>query len=158
ARESSIVLFKFLDRPSQVGQAVDAEFLPALTKHLEFDNVTLKEPGTGRPLLHGVNLRIEAGQRLALVGPDGMETPALRSLIPPCPHPDSGEIGADRNSLRWVTADPLRVQIAIVLQHNLVFNDAVANNIGWGDPSYPLPKIIEAAKVARAHQFIQNLP
>ena len=57
-----------------------------------------------------------------------------------------------------MTLDSLRAQIAIVLQHNLVFNDTVANNIGCGDPSYTLPQIIEAAKVAHAHHFIQKLP
>jgi ATP-binding cassette subfamily B protein len=57
-----------------------------------------------------------------------------------------------------VTLDSLRAQIAIVLQHNLVFNDTVANNIGCGDPAFTLPKIIEAAKTAHAHQFIQKLP
>lgn len=158
ARASSVVVFKFLDRAGAVGQAVDAEFLPAMTKYLEFDSVTLEEPGTGRPLLRGVNLRMEAGQRLAIVGPDDMEKHALVYLIPRFLDPTSGEIRIDRKNLRWVTLDSLRAQIAIVLQHNLVFNDTVANNIGCGDPSYPLPKIIEAAKIAHAHQFIQNLP
>jgi ATP-binding cassette subfamily B protein len=158
ARESAVVLFKFLDRPGAVGQAVDAEFLPALSKHLEFDNVSLKEPGTGRRLLQGVSLKIEAGQRVALVGPEDMEKHALVYLIPRFLDPNSGEIKIDRKNLRWVTLDSLRAQIAIVLQHNLVFNDTVANNIGCGDPGYQLPKIMEAAKVAHAHQFIQKLP
>jgi ATP-binding cassette subfamily B protein len=57
-----------------------------------------------------------------------------------------------------VTLDSLRAQIAVVLQHNLVFHDTVANNIGCGDPAYTLPQIIEAAKMAHAHHFIQKLP
>ena len=57
-----------------------------------------------------------------------------------------------------MTLDSLRAQIGLVLQNNLVFNDTVANNIGCGDPSYTLPQIIEAAKLAHAHQFIQRLP
>jgi ABC-type multidrug transport system fused ATPase/permease subunit len=57
-----------------------------------------------------------------------------------------------------VTLDSLRVQTALVLQHNLVFHDSVANNIGCGDPAYTLPQIIEAAKIAHAHHFIQKLP
>src|SRR5262249_18151787 len=72
--------------------------------------------------------------------------------------PSSGEIRIDSHNLRWVTLDSLRAQVGVVLQHNLVFNDTVANNIGCGDPSYRLPKIIEAAKIANAHQFIQKLP
>jgi ATP-binding cassette subfamily B protein len=158
ARESAVVLFQFLDRPGGVGQVVEAEFLPALAKSLEFDNVTLQEPGTGRKLLQGVSFTAPAGQRVALVGPDDTEKHAIVYLIPRFLDPTSGEIRIDRHNLRWVTLDSLRAQIAIVLQHNLVFNDTVANNIGCGDPSFTLPKIIEAAKVAHAHQFIQKLP
>jgi ATP-binding cassette subfamily B protein len=158
ARESAVVLFEFLDRPGGVGQVVEAEFLPPMSKLLEFDGVSLKEPGTGRRLLHGVSLTIPAGQRVALVGPDEMEKHALVYLIPRFLDPSSGEIRIDGKRLRWVTLDSLRAQTAIVLQHNLVFNDTVANNIGCGDKSYTLPQIIEAAKVAHAHQVIQKLP
>jgi ATP-binding cassette subfamily B protein len=157
-RESAAVLFKFLDRSGGVGQVVGAEFLPPMSKNVEFDEVSLQEPGTGRKLLQGVSLTIQAGQRVALVGPEDMEKHALVYLIPRFLDPNSGEIRIDGKNLRWVTFDSLRAQIAIVLQHNLVFNDTVANNIGCGDPSYNLPQIIEAAKVAHAHQFIQKLP
>ncbi len=158
SRDSAKVTFDFLTRTGSVGQGVEAEFLPALTNRLEFDNITLKEPGTERKLLRGVTLSVEAGQRIALVGPDDMEKHALVYLLPRFLDPTSGEIRIDRKNLRGVTLDSLRIQIAMVLQHNLVFNDTVANNIGCGDKSYTLAKIIEAAKVAHAHQFIQKLP
>jgi ATP-binding cassette subfamily B protein len=157
-RGSAVVLFEFLDRPGGVGQVVEAEFLPPLAKQLEFENVTLKEPGTGRKLLQGISLTIQAGQRVAIVGPEEMEKHALVYLLPRFLDPSGGEIRLDGKNLRWVTLDSLRAQIAIVLQHNLLFNDTVANNIGCGDKSYTLPQIIEAAKVAHAHQFIQKLP
>lgn len=157
-RQAAVILFKFLDRPGEVGQVVGAEFLPPLSDRLEFDNVSLREPGTGRPLLTNINLNIPAGRRVALVGPDEMEKHALIYLIPRLLDPDFGEIRIDQHSLRWVTFDSLRAQIAFVLQHHLLFNDTVANNVGCGDPSYDLPKIIEAAKIAHAHQFIQKLP
>jgi ATP-binding cassette subfamily B protein len=157
-RESAVVLFEFLDRQGGVGQDVAAEFLPGLSRQLEFENVTLKEPGTGRKLLQGVSLTIKAGQRVALVGPDEMEKHALVYLTPRFLDPNAGEIRIDGKPLPWVTLDSLRAQIAIVMQHNLVFNDSVANNIGCGDPSYTLPQIIEAAKLAHAHHFIQKLP
>ena len=158
ARESAVVLFNFLDRSSSVGQAVEAEFLPNLSRQLEFDNVSLNEPGTGRKLLNGVSMTVQAGQRVALVGPDDMQKHAFVYLIPRFLDPTAGEIRIDRKNLRWVTFDSLRASIAIVLQHNLVFNDTVANNIGCGDPSFQTAKIIEAAKVAHAHKFIQGLP
>jgi ATP-binding cassette subfamily B protein len=125
---------------------------------LEFDDVSLRESGGGRMLLRGVTLTIKAGQRVALVGPDEMEKHALVYLIPRFLDPTSGEIRIDQHNLRWVTLDSLRAQTAVVLQHNLVFNDTVMNNIGCGDSVYTLPQIIEAAKIAHAHHFIQKLP
>lgn len=157
-REAASQLFKFLDRPSEVGQAVGAEFLPGIEKQIEFDNVSLREPGSGRMLLQNLSLTIKAGQRIGIVGSDDLEKYALVYLIPRLLDPTQGEIRIDNNNLRWVTLDSLRDKIATVLVHNLVFHDTVANNIGCGDPSFSLPKIIEAAKIARAHQFIQKLP
>jgi ATP-binding cassette subfamily B protein len=158
AREAAAVVFKFLDRPGEVGQAVGAEFLPPLAQQLEFDNVTFHEPGTGRKLLQAVNLTIKAGQRIGLVGPDEMQKHALVYLIPRFLDPAGVEIRIDGHNIRWVTIDSLRAQTAMVMQHNLVFNDTVVNNIGCGDPSFDLPKVIEAAKIAHAHHFIQKLP
>jgi ATP-binding cassette subfamily B protein len=157
-RASAVALFEFLDRRGDVGQVVGAEFLTPLSQQIEFDEVSLREPGGERMLLEGVSLTIRAGQRVALVGADDLEKRALVYLIPRFLDPSSGEVRIDNHNLRWVTLDSLRAQIAIVLQHNLVFNDTVANNIGCGDPGYGLPQIIEAAKVAHAHQFIQRLP
>jgi ATP-binding cassette subfamily B protein len=157
-KESSVVLFRFLERPGEVGQVVGAEFLPPLAKQLEFDNVTLRESSSGRFLLHNVSLTLKAGQRVGLIGADDLEKHALVYLIPRLLDPSSGEIRIDQYNLRWVTLDSLRAQIGIVLQHNLVFHDTVANNIGCGDPAYGLPQIIEAAKIAHAHNFIQKLP
>jgi ATP-binding cassette subfamily B protein len=157
-RAAAVALFEFLDRRGDVGQVVGAEFLPPLGRQIEFDEVSLREPGSGRLLLEGVSLTIQAGQRVAVVGSDDLEKRALVYLIPRLLDPTSGEIRIDNSNLRWVTLDSLRAQIGMVLQHNLVFNDTVANNIGCGDPSYSLPQIIEAAKVAHAHQFIQKFP
>jgi ATP-binding cassette subfamily B protein len=157
-REAAATLFAFLDRQGGVGQAIEAEFLPPLSKSLELDKVTLQEPSTDRKLLRGVSLRIPAGQRIALVGADAVEKQALVSLIPRFIDPASGEVRIDGKNVRWVTLDSLRVQIGLVLQRNLVYSDTVANNIGCGDPAYNLQRIIEAAKTAHAHQFIQTLP
>jgi ATP-binding cassette subfamily B protein len=157
-REASVALFKFLERPGEVGQVVGAEFLPPMTQQLEFDSVSLREPGSTRMLLQDVSLAVPAGQRVGLVGPDNLEKHALVYLIPRLLDPTSGEIRIDQHNLRWVTLDSLRNQIAVVLQNNLVFHDTVANNIGCGDQQYTLPQVIEAAKVAHAHHFIQKLP
>ena len=137
---------------------VGAEFLPPLAKQIEFDNVSLRDPSTGRLLLEEVSLTIPAGQRIGLVGTEDLEKHALVYLIPRLLDPSSGEIRIDQHNLRWVTLDSLRAQIAIVMVHNLVFHDTVKNNIGCGDTAFTLPQIIEAAKMAHAHHFIQKLP
>jgi ATP-binding cassette subfamily B protein len=157
-REAAVEMFRFLDRRGDVGQVVGAEFLPPLAERIEFDNVSLKEPGGGRMLLQEVSLTIPAGKRVGLIGSDELEKHALVYLIPRLLDPTTGEIRIDKHNVRWVTLDSLRAQIACVLQHNLVFHDTVANNIGCGDTAYTLPKIIEAAKTAHAHHFIQKLP
>jgi ATP-binding cassette subfamily B protein len=151
-------IFNFLERRGEVGQVVGAEFLPPLAKEIEFDNVSLRDPSTGRLLLEEVSLSIPAGQRIGLVGPEELEKHALVYLIPRLLDPTAGEIRIDQHNLRWVTLDSLRAQIGIVMVHNLVFHDTVRNNIGCGDTIYTLPQIIEAAKMAHAHHFIQKLP
>lgn len=158
ARSASVVLFKFLEQKSEVGQIVGAEFLAPLSEQLELDDVSLRDPGSKNMLLEGVTGTIRAGQRVALVGADDMEKHALVYLLTRFIDPTNGEIKIDKHNLRWVTLDSLRAQIGVVLQHSLVFNDTVANNIGCGDSSYTLPRIIDAAKLAHAHQFIQKLP
>jgi ATP-binding cassette subfamily B protein len=157
-REAAAAVFEFLDRKGEVAQVLGAEFLPAMGQRLEFLDVSLREPGTGRMLLQGVNLTVKAGQRVGFVGPDDAEKHAIVYLIPRFLDPTSGEVKIDGQNLRYVTLDSLRAQIGMILQHNLIFNDTVANNIGCGDPAYSLPRIIEAAKLAHAHQFIQKLP
>jgi ATP-binding cassette subfamily B protein len=157
-RESALHVFKFLERRGEVGQVVGAEFLPPLSRQIEFDNVSLREPGSGRMLLEEVTLTIPAGQRVGLIGADDLEKHALVYLIPRLLDPTTGEIRIDSHNLRWVTLDSLRAQTATVLMHNLIFHDTVANNIGCGDSAYTLGQIIEAAKVAHAHHFIQKLP
>ncbi len=157
-RDAAVALFKFLERPGEVGQVVGAEFLPPMSQQLEFDNVSLREPGSTRMLLQDVSLAVPAGQRIGIVGPDDLEKHSLVFLIPRLLDPTSGEIRIDQHNLRWVTLDSLRNQISVVLQNNLVFHDTVANNIGCGDQQFTLPQIIEAAKMAHAHHFIQKLP
>ena len=157
ARVASMRVFEFLDKKSEVGQMVGAEFLTPMAKALEFRNVTLRD-AEGKKLLDEVNFVIPAGQRVALVGADDHEKHALVYLLTRFLDPSHGEIRMDGKDLRWVTLDSLRTQIGLVLQNSLVFNDTVANNISCGDTGFTLPRIIEAAKTAHAHQFIQKLP
>ena len=92
------------------------------------------------------------------MGHDDDSKLALACLIPRLLDPRSGRVLIDGHDLRDVTFDSVRAQVATVLQADLVFTDSVLVNIGLGDPMNTLPRIIEAAKVAHAHHFIQDLP
>ncbi|MSU77680.1 MAG: ABC transporter ATP-binding protein [Gemmataceae bacterium] len=157
-RNSANAVFQFLDRQGGVNQEVEAEMVSALSRSLQFDKVSVRETGTGRKLLSRVSFTIKAGQRIGIVGADDMEKHALVYLLVRFLDPFEGEIKLDGKDLRWVTLDSLRVQIGIILQNSLVFNDSVVNNIGCGDPAYNQQRITEAAKIAHAHQFITKLP
>lgn len=156
--EAAVALFRFLDRPSDVSQVVGAEVLPPVTRAIEFDNVSLREPGTNRLLVRELTFTIPAGARVAFMGPDDREKLAVACLLLRFLDPTSGEIRIDEHNLRWVTLESLRKQIGVVLQSNLVFNDTVAANISGGDATVKLPQLMEAAKLAHAHHFIQKLP
>ena len=157
-REAADALFEFLDRKGDAAEAADAEFLPALTSRMEFRSVTLRESGTGRLLLENVSFAIPAGTSVAVVGTDAAEKHALMYLIPRFLDPTSGEIRIEDKNIRWVTHESLRAQVALVMQDDLTFSDTVANNIRCGDPTVTLPQVIEAAKLAHAHQFVERLP
>jgi ABC-type multidrug transport system fused ATPase/permease subunit len=157
-RDAAAEIFEFLDRRGDLVTYPDADFLPGVSRGLEFAEVSLREPDTGRLLLNKVSFKVRADQRVGIVGSSVEEQIALVSLIPRFLDPNDGEIKIDGRNLKWVTPDSLRAQIGLVLQDSLVFNDTVANNIGCGEPSYSLPQIIEAAKLSHAHQFIQRLP
>ncbi len=157
-REASAAVFEFLDRKGGTAEAADAEFVPALSNRLEFRQVSVREPGSGKPVLDDVSFAVPAGSRVAVVGPDEAAKRALVALIPRFLDPTTGEVRMDDKNVRWVTHESLRAQVAVVLQDDLVFGDSVLNNIATGDPGYSLPQVIEAAKVAHAHQFIERLP
>lgn len=157
-KAAAATLYEYLDRRGEAAEAADAEFLPPLSTRIEFRNVTLKEPGTGRALLDNVSFAVPAGSKVAVVGPDPAELRALVYLLPRFLDPTVGEVRMEDKNVRWVTHESLRAQVAVVTQDDLVFSDTVANNVGCGDPSYNLPQIIEASKLAHAHQFIERLP
>jgi ABC-type multidrug transport system fused ATPase/permease subunit len=129
-----------------------------MAKKLEFVEVSLREPGTGRMVLENVSLALPAGSRAALVFSDPDEAHAVAHLLTRFAEPTGGEIRIDGKNTRWVTYESIRTQVALVMEQSLTFTDTVANNIGCGEPGFTLPQIIEAAKVAHAHQFVQRLP
>jgi len=156
--DAAASVFAYLDRKTDQQALADGEFLQPMTRTLEFKGVSLRQPGDTRMILTNVNLGVKVGHRISIMGADEEARKALLYLIPRFFEPTDGEVRIDGRNLGYVSLDSLRSQIGMVMQGSLVFNDTVANNIGCGDPAITLPRIIEAAKLAHAHQFIQNLP
>lgn len=151
-------IYEFLERKGEPAEAADAEYLPPLTTRIEFRNVSLTDTVTGRKLLDEVTFAVPAGAQVAVVGPDAAERRALVSLVPRLLDPTSGEVRVEDKNVRWVTHESLRAQVATVFLDDLTFTDTVANNISCGSQEFTLPQVIEAAKLAHAHQFIERLP
>ncbi|MBU0699799.1 ABC transporter ATP-binding protein/permease [bacterium] len=123
---------------------------------IEFMDVSFIYEDT--PVLRGINLQIDPGEVLALVGPSGGGKTTLVSLIPRLYDPASGVIRIDGVDIRDVTLKSLRKQIGIVPQHTFLFSGNIAENIAYGKPDSSIEEIIESAIAANAHNFIIALP
>jgi ABC-type multidrug transport system fused ATPase/permease subunit len=157
ASRSADAIYTYLDRMPEVTQAGGALFLAPLKDRITFENVGLDSPN-GKRLLDGLSAEIKAGTRVAIMGPDEDSKYALACLIPRLIDPTVGRVRIDGTDLRDVTLESIRAQVATVLQADLIFSDTVFANIALGDSSYDLPRVIEAAKLAHAHSFIQDMP
>ncbi len=156
ASRSAEGVFSYLERKPELHQTGGAKFLSPIKERISFENVTL-ENGSGRVLLDGLTVEIPAKSKTSIMSLDEEAKTALVCLIPRLIDPKVGRVRVDGIDLRDVTLESVRAQVAIVLQADLVFSDTVLANIALGDSSYDLPRVIEAAKVAHAHHFIQDL-
>jgi len=150
-------VFGMMDEPLEM-QHKDAIELAALRQKIEVKNIVFTYPGAEVPSLNGVNLTVPAGNRVAIVGPNGSGKTTLANLIPRFHDPDTGQILIDGRDIREATLQSLRGQIGMVTQNVVTFNDTIAANIGYGKPGASREEIINAAKRAFAHEFIEPLP
>lgn len=124
---------------------------------IEFHDVSFQY-SQGEPVLEHISLKIPAHQVVALVGPTGVGKSTTVSLIPRFYDVCSGSITLDGCDLRDITLDTLRQQISIVLQDVFLFHGSVRDNILFGRPNATEDQMIEASKIANAHEFIMALP
>jgi subfamily B ATP-binding cassette protein MsbA len=150
-------VFAIVDQPLEK-ELPDAYELKPLTKKMEFVDITFTYPGEKSPVLRKVNLSIQAGHNVAIVGPNGSGKTTLANLIPRFYDPDSGQILIDGKDISAATIKSLRSQIAMVTQNIVTFNDSVMANIAYGKSSATMDQIIEASKRAHTHEFITALP
>lgn len=157
AGRSATAVFDYLDRRPELTMAVGARFLPPMRDRVTFEDVRLEGPN-GRAILDGIAAEIPAHTRTSILSQDHLPALALACLVPRLIDPTVGRVRIDGIDLRDVTLESLRAQVATVLQADFIFSDSVLANISLGDPSFTFPRVIQAAKMAHAHNFIQNLP
>jgi ATP-binding cassette, subfamily B, bacterial MsbA len=154
-------IFRFMDEQDEIQEKPGARALPPFRKSVSFQNVGFayaEANGEGLPILRNVNLEVDAGEIVAIVGSSGAGKSTLVHLIPRFFDVTSGVIKLDGCDVRDVTLASLRAQIGIVTQETILFNDTVRNNIAYGQPDVTQPAVVEAARAALAHDFIQRLP
>jgi len=134
-----------------------ARIAPRFRGEIEFDHVYFGYHD-GQPVLKDVNLRIRPGQFVALVGPTGAGKSSIISLIPRFYDPVSGQVRIDGQNVRNFRLRSLRQQISFVLQETLLFHGPIWQNIAYGKPEASRDEIIRAARLANAHEFIEQTP
>ena len=150
-------IFDLLDEQPEIVEKFGARPMPPLQGKVVFKDVWA-EYKQGDPVLRQIELAAEPGQTIAIVGPTGAGKTTLVNLLPRFYDVTSGHVTLDGIDVRDVTLDSLRRQIGVVLQDSFLFSDSVTNNIRYGRPNATEAEVIESAKLARAHDFIERLP
>jgi subfamily B ATP-binding cassette protein HlyB/CyaB len=131
--------------------------LPSIRGNICFDHVTFRYRINGREVLHDVSFDVPAGQMVGIVGPSGSGKSTFAKLVQRLYVPESGRVMIDGMDLAMADPAWLRRQIGVVLQENVLFNRSVRDNIALADPAMPMERVIAAAQLAGAHDFILEL-
>lgn len=150
-------IFEIVDERPQIEDAPDAVELPAMQGRVEFENVTFSYQD-GEEVLRDICIKAEPGQIVALVGRSGAGKTSIVNLIPRFYDTISGRVLVDGLDVRQIKQASLRRQIAMVLQDTFLFNGTVRENIRYGKLQATDEEIVEAAKAANAHEFIEVMP
>ena len=132
--------------------------LPPIRGNLAFEHVTFRYRPDRPETLHDICLEIKAGQTIGVVGASGSGKSTLAKLVQRLYVPESGRVLVDGVDLALVDPAWLRRQMGIVLQENVLFNCSIRENIALADPTIPMERVIAAARLAGAHDFILELP
>ncbi|WP_316762733.1 ABC transporter ATP-binding protein [Pedobacter aquatilis] len=147
-------VLELIDTKPELTNKENAENLSKFSNALVFENVVFSYGE--KQVLKNINLNIQKGQTVALVGPSGGGKSTLMDLIPRFHDPKSGTIKIDGYDYKDLTVESIRSQMGTVNQESFLFNDTIFNNIAFAKPDASEAEVIAAAKIANAHEFIQN--
>jgi subfamily B ATP-binding cassette protein HlyB/CyaB len=154
ARLSVMRLGDILNTAAEPSYTAARTRLPALRGNICFEHVTFRYRIDGPEILHDVSFAVPAGQMVGIVGPSGSGKSTFAKLVERLYVPESGRVLIDGMDLAMADPAWLRRQIGIVLQENVLFNRSVRENIALADPAMPMERIIAAASLAGAHEFL----
>jgi subfamily B ATP-binding cassette protein HlyB/CyaB len=146
-----------LNSPTESTFQPSRSALPTIRGAVTFDDVTFRYAVGGREVLRGVSISANPGEVIGIVGPSGSGKSTLTKLVQRLYVPESGRVLVDGVDLALVDPAWLRRQIGVVLQENLLFNRTVRENIALADPGASMEAVIQAARLAGAHDFILEL-
>jgi len=150
-------VFEVIDVGHDMPEDPDAVEIPRLKGNIEFKDVSFRYD-VGQEVLKDINIKIEAGERIAVIGFVGSGKSAFTELVPRFYDPSGGQILIDGFDVKHVTLKSLRSQIGIVLQDIYIFNASIRENIAFGKPEATDEEVIQAAKAAQIHDYIASLP
>lgn len=148
---------EIMDSDIEIFDDEDAQELTDVKGSIEFKNVSFEYNDTDKEVLNDINLSIKEGEKVALVGPSGGGKTTICNLIPRFYDTTEGSIYLDNKDIKKITLKSLRKNIGIVQQDVYLFAGTVYDNIAYGNPKATKEEIIEAAKLAGAHEFITQL-
>ncbi len=151
-------VFEMIDKEHEFVHDHGRAKLPNLSRSLEFQNVSFCYEGSDKPAIQNIDLTVEFGEVIALVGKSGSGKSTLASLVPRFYDPSEGHVFIDGRNIKDVTLTSLRAQIAIVSQETVLFDETIRANLAYGRQEACEAEIIQAARAGYAWEFIEELP
>ncbi|MBN1138098.1 MAG: ABC transporter ATP-binding protein [Anaerolineae bacterium] len=147
-------IFELLDERVRIVSPANARVVERLEGRVAFEDVCFRYPNSDAYVLRDINLEVEPGQMVALLGKTGSGKTTVVNLVPRFYDATRGRVRVDGADVRELDLDSLRGQIGIVLQESLLFSATIRENIAYGRPDAPFEQVEAAARAARAHKFI----
>lgn len=157
ANAAAVRLYEILDADEKILEEKNAVMMSGLKYGIEFRDVSFSYNTNEKPVLQNINLYIKKGQTVALVGASGAGKSTLVDLVSRFADCTCGEILFDGVNIKKFNINSLRQKIGLVTQESILFNDTIFKNIAFGNKDATMEQVVQAAKIANAHDFISKL-